>query len=295
MVIELSRDAEEFAGRALPFLEERLERNVLATTLSGVLGGAYDEAIFALGYAEPGEPVGPAQVVTAHPPTPTAAAIRTPPRGMLASGFADRQAATELIRNWLEEDPDLPGLGAEPATAQALTRAWREQTGGTSVISVSEAMHMLTEVIDPPQPPTGHARQATWADEALVEQWARAFAIDAHFGNADEAAYGALRRLELGHVYLWQTELVPTCLVGHAPTIAGTARVGPVYTPPSQRGHGYAGALTAAVSRNLLNADAQRCMLYTDLSNPVSNHVYAKIGYRVFGHWEEHTLIPATG
>ena len=31
-------------------------------------------------------------------------------------------------------------------------------------------------------------------------------------------------------------------------------------------------------------------MLYTDLSNPTSNKIYAEVGYRRFADWEEHAF-----
>ena len=56
------------------------------------------------------------------------------------------------------------------------------------------------------------------------------------------------------------------------------ARVGPVYTPGAQRGHGYASVLTAHVSRLLRDSGARVC-LFTDQANPTSNKIYAAIGY----------------
>ena len=62
--------------------------------------------------------------------------------------------------------------------------------------------------------------------------------------------------------------------------VAGRARVGPVYTPPGLRGHGYASAATAAVSQQALDAGAGDVVLFTDLANPVSNSIYQRIGYQ---------------
>ena len=56
--------------------------------------------------------------------------------------------------------------------------------------------------------------------------------------------------------------------------------VGPVYTPPEQRGRGYATHLTAAFSQHLLDAGYRFCTLFTDLANPTSNSIYQQIGYR---------------
>ena len=57
-------------------------------------------------------------------------------------------------------------------------------------------------------------------------------------------------------------------------------RIGPVYTPPPDRGQGYASALVAAVSQAQLDAGRRFCFLYTDLANPTSNRIYQAIGYR---------------
>jgi predicted GNAT family acetyltransferase len=56
--------------------------------------------------------------------------------------------------------------------------------------------------------------------------------------------------------------------------------VGPVYTPPELRGRGYATTLVAELSRWLLGRGNRFCFLYTDLANPTSNAIYARIGYR---------------
>jgi predicted GNAT family acetyltransferase len=64
-----------------------------------------------------------------------------------------------------------------------------------------------------------------------------------------------------------------------------------VYTPESERRHGYAGSAVAAVSRRMLAAGARRTTLFTDVSNPTSNKIYAAVGYRPVAEWEEHTLL----
>jgi len=52
-----------------------------------------------------------------------------------------------------------------------------------------------------------------------------------------------------------------------------------VFTPKEERGKGYAYNLVYRVSKEFLNKGAEYCVLYTDDSNPISNHVYEKIGY----------------
>lgn len=52
-----------------------------------------------------------------------------------------------------------------------------------------------------------------------------------------------------------------------------------VYTPKEERGNGYAYNLVYEISKKCLEQGADYCVLYTDADNPISNHVYEKIGY----------------
>jgi len=58
-------------------------------------------------------------------------------------------------------------------------------------------------------------------------------------------------------------------------------RIGPVYTPPRLRRRGYASALVAQLSRQLLDEGRDYCFLYTDLANPTSNRIYMDVGYEL--------------
>ncbi len=53
-----------------------------------------------------------------------------------------------------------------------------------------------------------------------------------------------------------------------------------VYTPPRHRRKGYARALVAEVSKELLSRGYELTNLFTDLSNPTSNKIYQEIGYQ---------------
>lgn len=83
-----------------------------------------------------------------------------------------------------------------------------------------------------------------------------------------------------------------TSLVGHQVTAFGVTRVGPVFTPPDQRGSGYASALTAHVSAVLLDTGSQVC-LYTERDNPTSNRIYAAIGFEPVADFVRYDLRPA--
>ena len=55
--------------------------------------------------------------------------------------------------------------------------------------------------------------------------------------------------------------------------------IGNVFTPKEERGNGYAYNLVYRISKEFLDSGMEYCVLFTDDSNPISNHVYEKIGY----------------
>ncbi|MFG1626072.1 GNAT family N-acetyltransferase [Kribbella sp. NPDC049227] len=62
----------------------------------------------------------------------------------------------------------------------------------------------------------------------------------------------------------------------------GAVRIGPVYTPPEFRGHGYGSALTAAVMQYLRAAGDDVC-LFTDLASPPRTRSMPRSGSGRFG------------
>ena len=69
-------------------------------------------------------------------------------------------------------------------------------------------------------------------------------------------------------------------------------RIGPVYTPPEQRGRGYATTLVAGAERVAARARPPLCFLYTDLANPTSNAIYRRIGYQMVAEAGEFRFDP---
>jgi RimJ/RimL family protein N-acetyltransferase len=278
MRMQLTRDAELFAKHTDAFLAARAERNVLATVLLRARRAPADAQPPLFAYALDDDD------------TVVAAALRTPPWPMLASDF-DEAVAGELLGEWIARDPELPGVSAQPATARAIATAWERRTGGRASCRMREAMHSLTDVCDPPRPASGDLRRAQDSERELLIAWEEAFCNEAGVGVPGQAARSVQARLQGGALFVWDDE-GPVMALALSPTIAGVARIGPVYTPPEKRRRGYASSAVAAVSRLALGADAHRCMLFTDLANPTSNKIYASVGYERFAGWEEHVFDP---
>ena len=109
--------------------------------------------------------------------------------------------------------------------------------------------------------------------------------------DADSFVEHRLGRPDEGLV-IWEHD-GPVSLAGYAGPTPNGIRVGPVYTPPHLRGHGYASALTAALTGRLLDEGRRYCFLFTDLANPTSNSIYQRIGYRRVGDVSRWAFDPA--
>jgi hypothetical protein len=197
-------------------------------------------------------------------------------------------AAHELGRV-LRERGD--GVTAVNGALPAVELVARELAGPGGGIRVHEGMrlHVLDDLAALDEPDrSGRARLATAADDEVVFAWFTAFHHDAALQAGRDPAgetevfegSDVQARVEAGRVWLWEdADGHVVSLAAHNPSAGGVVRIGPVFTPPEQRGRGWAGALTAHVTRRILEAGEVAC-LFTDVENPVSNHVYAAIGYR---------------
>ena len=132
----------------------------------------------------------------------------------------------------------------------------------------------------PPAAPPAAGSQ----DRALLLDWLRAFAHES-LPDPEEESERMERNLENRFggegtgFWLWEDHGEPVSLSGFSgPTPTGI-RIGPVYTPPEHRKHGYATTLVADLSAWLLEQGHRACFLYTDLANPTSNRIYVEIGY----------------
>ena len=172
----------------------------------------------------------------------------------------------------------LAGVNSEPGTASSFAAAWARLTGTQSRVSRRSRLFRLHAIVPPSPWPPGSARVATRTDRALLESWFSAFHQE--IGEDVRSRAAVDDRLSYGGLTLWESRGAPVSLAGITRTVAGVARVGPVYTPPDQRKRGYGAAVTAAVSLAALDAGAQQLVLFTDLANPTSNALYPRLGYR---------------
>jgi uncharacterized protein len=265
-------DAAAFLDLAGPFVRMAEGRNQLVLGIAAnAAAGRHGFSAFRGWVVVDGEPV--------------AAAVRTAPRNAVLADPSRDGALEALFGALVRDAPDLPGVTGNVPAVDAFAEAWGMRTGVGASVLIHQGVWELQRV-EEVRRPLGMAAPATREDVDLIIRWFVAFEAEA-LPNQDEPTVddvrrGVLERLDDAEagVWLWRVDDEAVSLVGFAGPTGTGIRIGPVYTPPEHRGRGHATALVADLSRDLLARGYARCFLYTDLSNPTANWIYARIGYR---------------
>jgi predicted GNAT family acetyltransferase len=125
------------------------------------------------------------------------------------------------------------------------------------------------------------------------------FLVDVVEATEDSAPPAHVPQLEEGRVLSWE-DSEPAAMAAWSRPMPHAASVNAVYTPPEQRGRGYAAAVVAAVTRGLLDGAPEisrglgprrHVCLYTDLDNPTANRLCARLGFEARSDWDALDLI----
>lgn len=264
MRVTLHESVAAFAAAAGPLYAADPARHTIALTVLDRLRTRGDRAALLLTVARDGETVGALLQERGRPATASA----LPP--------ALATAAERAV------DADLPAVNGPVAEVEAFAAAHTARTGLRSEVAMRMRLFRLVALV-PPSAVPGCARLAGPGDVGLVTEWQTAFTAEA-ISSLDPPADlrpGVVESMErgAGHV-LWEVDGRPVAYASARRPVGPMSRIGPVYTPPEHRGHGYGTAVTAAATAWATGAGAREVVLFTDLANPVSNAIYPRIGFR---------------
>ena len=207
---------------------------------------------------------------------------RLPSRGLAPTALTHEHADT-LAARLVDHGYPLPYVTADEDTATVFAEAWQRHTGVTPTLRTRLHLYRLG-TLTPQEPlPEGVGRPAGEEDHGQVVHWCREFAA-----AVDEVLPDSWvdTRFADKHFTFWETpDGTPVSIAGATARIGGMVRVDPVYTPAHLRGRGYAGAVTAEVTRAALATGATDVVLFTDPGNPTSNALYQRLGYVRITDW----------
>ena len=124
-------------------------------------------------------------------------------------------------------------------------------------------------------------RKATIEDKPILKEYRRKFAEEAlnEILTEEDLEKKFEKHFEMGAYVLEKDGKIVATAVSNRHLPRGKS-IGNVYTPKEERGNGYAYNIVYRLSKQFLDSGLDYCVLFTDDSNPISNHVYEKIGYR---------------
>jgi predicted GNAT family acetyltransferase len=249
--------------------------NILGSVAAGVVAGRrYDSELWLTIHRGGGSVAG--------------IAMRTAPWNLAVSPMDDDSART-LGRFIAREDPAVPGItGPRSVVEAALAGLASPRPARVAMVDVARVLRQLT----PPSSVAGTPRRATAEDRSTVLDWHRQFGTEAGLPlhMVDEAVDTVL---DAESLWLWTVAGRSVAMAGHAPPVdtpgGRVTRVGPVYTPPQERGRGFASALTAHVSESLRRTGST-VMLFADAANAQANRIYERLGFEEVAEIVEVTL-----
>lgn len=226
---------------------------------------------------------GPDGLLTWTLGAPGQCAIKTKGRRSIILGDLTEEQCRALAA--ATRDLDYPGVLGSGETAK-----WFVEDAAALGLSfrrgAPQSIQALSAAPIAPDAP-GYARQVAPADADILSEWMLAFICEAVPEDPIPTPDEFLRMAGSGRYYFWIADDRPVSMAAIGRRVKNAASIGPVYTPPEERGRGFAGAVTAAAAKAIFAEGRAIACLYTDLRNPASNRCYEKLGFRhVCDSWQ---------
>ena len=207
------------------------------------------------------------------------AAVMTPPRDLIvASSETNERAISLLINDFIINKTDLPGILAEYTFADLFCKKWSEETGDELKLFRKDRAYQLRECKGI-KLSSGQMRLAVRDDIDLIAEWVRDFHSEINESITDEGARQmSAVKIANKEIFVWiDGEIVSMCATDRE-TQRGKV-INLVYTPPQNRGKGYATSCVFNLCKQILDEGKSFCSLFADLDNQTSNSIYGKIGF----------------
>jgi predicted GNAT family acetyltransferase len=265
MQVQRYSDARAFYDRILPALEPAERENNLLLGAAGRLAYSPHGDAFMASVEADGNVV--------------CAALLVPPFNLLISPApaATLEAFARQLQAW---GIAIPGVMALAPVSVAFAALWQRLQGCGAERGKELQLLALGAVPRAPDV-SGTLRAAVTADVAILTAWGGEFFPEVGLPPAERDLFVARldETIAAERLWLWEADGALVSMLGYSETTARAVRIGPVYTPRSHRGRGFASAAVAELSRRLLADGRSWCLLFADVENPTSMALYRRIGF----------------
>ena len=186
-----------------------------------------------------------------------------------------------FINNIMNHYKNIPGIAGEKNITEIFVEKWSKINNSKILLEKNLRSYKLEEVNNYNKP-NGIFRIAEINDKSVIKNYTMNFNDEINEPvNYDKIFENNLiEEINNGLYYVWENQKIVSMAKKVRPT-KNSMTINYVYTPNKYRRNGYATAITAELSKTILNSGKKYCILFTDLSNLTSNSIYQKIGYKV--------------
>jgi len=198
---------------------------------------------------------------------------------IIASNTMDVKVYYDLVEYM--ERVDYPGIVGLKEHCDIYHSAYKEISGKVMITKMDQRIYYCPKVNEHSKD-LGMVRLASEYDIDYLVDWAYNFLCDVEESSTIEDARKHIEhKINTKTLYVLEIKNKIVSMAGRSRSLYKTESVGFVYTPVKFRRNGYASRVVEEVTRKVLN-DNKIATLYTDLSNPTSNSIYMKIGYKPY-------------
>lgn len=223
-------------------------------------------------------------------------AIMTPPYNITmyeTDNIPNDDALHCLCDNIISENIEIPGVTSENTLAERFAKIYAKKKNMDYRTRKNLRIYVLNEV-NKSIPLIGKIRKAEEKDMYFLPYWHYSFSEDCslEFSSFEDSVLNVERGIRKGMLYVLEDGRMPVSFASALRESVKGRTVGMVYTPSHFRKKGYASSSVAQVSQIVLDMGYEYVSLFTDLSNPISNSIYQKIGYKPVCDYNEVEFMP---
>lgn len=194
-----------------------------------------------------------------------------------------------IVKDLIAKEWPVEGVIAPLKLSQLFASIWTENIRCNLIKGLDMRVYELQKVNEI-HISRGKFRIGEKSDLEITSKWIRDLENDEGTNITEEKSIEiAQDKIKNKQLYIWDDKK-PLSMACTARETKNSIVVNMIYTPKEYRGNGYASSCVATLSQHLLDKGYKFCSLFTDLSNPTSNGIYTRIGYKMVNDFQGYSF-----